>query len=42
MLQANCIRNRNGDMTDLLADVIGTALGIITYDFIAKKFYRLI
>lgn len=42
ILQANYIRNRNGDITDFVADIIGILIGILTYDFLAKKFYKLI
>lgn len=42
ILQANLIRNRHGDITDFLADIIGSVLGTILYNFVAQRFYRFI
>ncbi len=42
ILQANFIQNRSGDVRDLIADIFGTLIGLLIYNNVAKKFYRLI
>lgn len=42
ILQANFIKNRNGDLSDFAADAIGSLLGLLIYNYIARKFYKLL
>jgi VanZ family protein len=42
ILQANLIKNRNGDVLDLAADMVGSLLGLVLYNFFARKFYKLL